>query len=418
MKIALVNYRYFVDGGPGRYMFNIKEILERNGHEVVTFSIKHPKNQPSEQEDYFLESVGDEEYFANTKKTPGNVVKSFSRMFFSFEAKRKFKKLLADTKPDLVYILQFHNKISPSVLYVAREAGIPVVHRISDFQYMCPNALFYNDVKGLCTDCLEGKRLSCVKYKCVLDSKVYSAIKAAAKQFHDWLGITKLVSQYVVPSSFTLGKLNEYGIGRVKLNHVPTFFNFKEREETPSYQPFFLFVGRLVKHKGLQTLIDAFAGTDYKLKIIGFAADDYEDELKKSLEGKKHSIEFLGRKSFEEIVPYLNTCRCTISPAEWYENFPNAILESFAFKKAVITTDIGSLVEMVEDTQNGMLFRYRDAADLRRCVEYMHDNPNEAERMGQNAYATLREKFNPELHYQRLMEVFQKALDKKTAATL
>lgn len=412
MKIALVNYRYFVDGGPGRYMFNIKEILEKNGHEVVTFSIKHPKNETSGFEEYFLESVGDEEYFENTRKTLKNIRKSFSRMFFSLEAGKKFRRLLIDTKPDIIYILQFHNKISPSILYEARKLGIPVVHRISDFQYMCPNALFYNDVKGLCTDCLEGKRLSCVKYKCVLNSSLYSGIKAAAKAFHDSLDITKLVSQYVVPSNFTLGKLNEYGIGLDKLNHVPTFFNFKEQVESPVYEPFFLFIGRLVKHKGLQTLVDAFAGTDYKLKIIGFAADDYENELKKSLEGKKHSIEFLGRMTFEQIVPYLNTCRCTVSPAEWYENFPNAVLESFAFKKAVITTGIGSLVEMVDDMSTGMLFKYRDADDLRRCVKYMYDNPGEAERMGRNAYDNLIEKYNSELHYRRLMSVFDKALAK------
>lgn len=411
MRIALVNYRYFVDGGPGRYMFNIKEILESHGHEVVTFSIKHPKNEYSEYEDFFLESVDDEEYFSNTKKTPGNILKSFGRMFYSFEAKRKFKKLLDATKPDVVYVLQFHNKISPSVLYAARESGVPVVHRISDFQYMCPNALFYNEEKGLCTDCLEGHLMSCVRHKCVLDSRLYSAIKALAKWFHDRLDITKLVSQYVVPSTFTLGKLHEFGISKEKLNHVPTFFNLKPRDDEPVYEPFFLYVGRLVPHKGLGTLIDAFVGTDYKLKIIGFASDDYEAELKNRLEGKKHSIEFLGRMTFNEIAPYLNTCLCTISPAEWYENFPNAILESFAFKKAVITTAIGSLVEMVENMKTGMQFAYRDAADLRRCVKYMVEHPDEAERMGRNAYANLVERFSPELHYQQLMKIFESAVN-------
>lgn len=43
MKIALVNYRYFISGGPERYYFNIKEVLERHGHTVVPFSIKGPK---------------------------------------------------------------------------------------------------------------------------------------------------------------------------------------------------------------------------------------------------------------------------------------------------------------------------------------------------------------------------------------
>lgn len=106
MKIALVNYRYFISGGPERYYFNIKEILERKGHEIIPFSIKGSKNFPTEYDKYFLDSVDDEEYFAKTKKTVGTVLKSFSRMFYSNEAKRKFKQLLVDTKPDLVYIMQ------------------------------------------------------------------------------------------------------------------------------------------------------------------------------------------------------------------------------------------------------------------------------------------------------------------------
>ena len=185
MKIILVNYRYFISGGPERYYFNIKEILEQHGHEIIPFSVKSKRNLPNNYEKYFLDIVDDEIYFAQAKKkTPRMILKSFTRMFYSFEAKRKFKQLLKDTKPDLVYIMQMHNKISPSIVDAAKELKIPVIHRISDFQYMCPNALFYNDKKGVCEDCLKGKRWSCVKYRCVLNSPVYSAIKMAAK----WLG--------------------------------------------------------------------------------------------------------------------------------------------------------------------------------------------------------------------------------------
>lgn len=406
MKIVLVNYRYFVDGGPGRYMFNIKEILEHNGHQVIPFSIKNSKNSPSEYEKYFLSSVNDEEYFADTKKTPTSIIKSFGRMFYSFEAKKKFKRLLNDTRPDLIYILQFHNKISPSILYPAKKAGIPIVHRISDFQYMCPNALFYNDVVGICEECLKGNWKKCIEYKCVLDSKLYSGIKALAKRFHDRLKITELVDRFIVPSSFTVSKLRQYGIPKEKLNHIPTFFNLKEQKNEITYQPFFLFIGRLEKQKGLKVLIDAFIDTPYNLKIIGFSSSGYDKELQDYLKDKKHNIEFLGRKSFEEIVPYLSSCRCTIVPSEWYDNFPNSILESMAFHKAVITTGFGSLVELIKDSHSGLTFKYKDIADLRRCIKYMYENPDKAKEMGDNAYEDLVKLYSPELHYNRLIAIF------------
>lgn len=414
MKIILVNYRYFISGGPERYYFNIKEILERYGHEVIPFSVKSSRNLPNDYEKYFLDIVDDEVYFAQAKKkTPRMILKSFTRMFYSYEAKRKMRQLIRDTCPNLVYIMQMHNKISPSIVDAARKEGVPVVHRISDFQYMCPNALFYNEMIGVCEDCLKGKRLSCVKYRCVLNSRVYSAIKMAAKWLHDVMKVTKKIDAFVVPSSFTLDKLREYGIPMDKLNHIPTFFNLKEPDPEVEYQPFVLFVGRIEKQKGLMTLVKAFEGTEYNLKIIGFSNDGYEDELKEYLKGKKHNIEFLGRKIFDEIVPYLKTCLCMVVPSEWYDNFPNVILESFAYKKAVIATDFGSLPELVKDGRTGFTFKYADVADFRLKIRTIFDNPSLAQQMGENAYKGLINEYSPEIHYKKLMSLFDSVIYEK-----
>ena len=407
MRIALVNYRYFISGGPERYYFNIKEILEKQGHEIIPFSVKSSRNFRNNYEEYFLDIVDDEVYFAKAKKNLKVVFSSFTRMFYSFEAKRKFKKLLNDTKPDLVYIMQYHNKISPSIIDAAKILNIPVIHRISDFQYMCPNALFYNDAIGVCEDCLKGKWLSCVKYKCVLNSAVYSAIKLAAKGLHDLMRVHKKINAFVVPSSFTLRKLNEYGIPKEKLNHIPTFFNLKEDNPMVEYNPFVLFVGRIEKQKGLMTLVKAFEDTDYNLKIIGFSNDGYENELKNYLLGKKHNIEFLGKMKFEEIVLYLKSCLCTVVPSEWYDNFPNVILESFAYKKAVIATDFGSLPELVHKNETGLTFKYADIEDFRSKISYMFNNQEEARIMGENGYKKILSHYSPNEHYRQLIQLFE-----------
>lgn len=408
MKIILVNYRYFISGGPERYYFNVKALLERHGHEVIPFSIKNSRNFHTEYEKYFLDSTDDEVYFAEQKKSFGTAVQSFSRMFYSRDAKKKFAKLIADVKPDLVYIMQYHNKISPSIITAARKAGVPVVHRISDFQYMCPNALFYNDAIGVCEDCLKGKRWSCVKYRCVHGSKVYSLIKASAKLLHDKMHVTDKIDAFVVPSSFTLGKLKEYGIPEDKLVHIPTFFNQTEPAPEVEYKPFALYVGRIEKQKGLMTLVKAFEGTDHNLKIIGFSNDGYEDELKKYLEGKWHNIEFMGRMEFEEIKTYLRSCLFTVVPSEWYDNFPNSIIESFAYKKSVVATDFGSLPELVVDEISGLTFPYGDCGALRRQADRLFADRKLAERLGNGAYDILVERCLPEPHYAQLMKLFEK----------
>lgn len=425
MKILLVNYRYFISGGPERYYFNIKEILEKNGHEVIPFSVKSSRNLPNDYEKYFLDIVDDEVYFAQAKKkTPRMILKSFTRMFYSFEAKKKMRRLIRDTKPDIVYIMQMHNKISPSIVDAARLEGVPVIHRISDFQYMCPNALFYNDQTGVCEECLKGNRMACVKNKCVLNSPVYSGIKMMAKWLHDVMKVHKHVDAFVVPSEFTYEKLHEYGIPYEKLNHIPTFFNLKEHNPSVEYKPFVLFVGRIEKQKGLMTLVKAFETLPYKLKIIGFSNDGYEDELKKHLGtedngttyGKNRNIEFLGKKSFEEIVPYLKTCLCTTVPSEWYDNFPNALIESYAFKKAVIATNFGSLQYMVEEGKTGLKFKYADLDDLREKICWMFEHTEEAKLMGETGYKLVETVYSPEAHYDTLMKLMTEVMASKKSS--
>ena len=171
-----------------------------------------------------------------------------------------------------------------------------------------------------------------------------------------------------------------------------------------------MFVGRIEKQKGLMTLIKTFEGTGYNLKIIGFSNDGYEDTLKDYLKGKQHHIEFLGRKSFEEIVPYLKSCLCTVVPSEWYDNFPNVILESFAYKKAVIATDFGSLPELVHDNQTGLTFKYANVEDFRVKVKYMFEHVDEARQMGEQAYQILLENYSSGVHYSLLLELFKKVL--------
>ena len=53
MRILLVNYRYFISGGPEKYMFNIKKMLEDNGHEVIPFSIHSRRSSSPKSENTF-----------------------------------------------------------------------------------------------------------------------------------------------------------------------------------------------------------------------------------------------------------------------------------------------------------------------------------------------------------------------------
>jgi len=230
------------------------------------------------------------------------------------------------------------------------------------------------------------------------------------KKFHELLKVIKKIDAFVVPASFTLNKLIQYGIPPAKLYHIPTFYNLKDADIEIKYEPFMLFVGRIEKHKGLMTLIKAFENTDYQLKIIGFSNSGYENELKAYLSNNHTNITFLGRKETQEITTLLSSCLCTLVPSEWYDNMPNVIIESFAFKKAVIATDIGSLPELVRNNETGLTFQYGSTDDLKKQVAYMFSHPDEAKKMGKNAYQTLLRDYAMEKHYTRLISLFNSLL--------
>jgi len=413
MKIALVNYRYFISGGPETYMFNIKEILEHHGHEVIPFSVKHNKNVKNDHEHYFLEPIGtgneiyNHEYPTDLKTR----VKVIGRMLYSFEAKQKFKKFLSDIKPDIVYILHFQNKLSCSIIDTAIEQNIPVVQRISDFGHICPNAHFYRKQKGICTECIEKNLFRAIKNKCISDSYAHSVLKTFSLSIMNFRKVKEKVSAFIFPSTSTLQKYKEAGFDIQKLHHIPTFFNAKKLAEkkTLSYGDFALYIGRIEKEKGVETLIDAFLKTNYKLKIIGFSNNNYAADLRKKIIGKEDQIVFLGKLDFSEISHYLEECLFTVVPSEWFENFPNTVLESFAFSKAVLATNIGSLPEIVNET-NGFCFDYASSESLKEKVEFMFNHPDEAKEKGENGQLLLNTIFSAETHYNQLISIFNKLI--------
>ncbi len=413
MKIVLVNYRFFVSGGPERYMFNIMEILGKYGHTVIPFSIKHNKNVSSEYETYFLDPIGDgNETYANEYKKDLKTVSSVvGRMLYSFEAKNKFTTLLERVRPDLVYVLHYQNKLSASIIDAAYNLKIPVVQRISDFGHFCINNTFYQQTENaVCERCLHGSRFNAIVHKCADNSLVNSCIKVAALKIQDIRHTRDKISAFVIPARFTLSKFIEYGISNEKLHHLPTFFNGLVMNEPVKYSDFFLYVGRVVRDKGVFTLVKAFENTDHKLIIIGASGDGYDGFLKNYLAGKKHNITFLGKQDFSVIKDYLKNCLATICPSEWYENIPNSILESFAFKKAVIASEIGSLKELVDPGITGLFFSPGDADGLKLSVGQLAADLPRAARMGEQAQQKLVAEYSEALHYEKLMQVFNKVL--------
>ena len=185
MKILIVNYRYFVSGGPERYLFGIKNVLERSGHETIPFSIKYYLNIPDEWDNYFVPPIAGEGEV--TFKEHSWNIKSFkralSRAFYSKEVYQSLKKLIKTARPDVAFVLHYLRKLSPSVLVAIKETHLPLFVRLSDFAMLCPEAHFLRDNK-VCELCKHGRLWPSVRYRCVQGSLGASVVNALATIYH------------------------------------------------------------------------------------------------------------------------------------------------------------------------------------------------------------------------------------------
>lgn len=408
MRILLVNYRYFISGGPEKYLFNIKEMLEQNGHEVIPFSIRSSKNVESEYSEYFVEPIGREDavYYSEVKKTPKSVVQLVARSVYSWEVKRAVQKAINDLKPDLMYVIHFVNKLSPSIIIGAKELDIPVVLRISDYFLLCPRFDFMYR-RQVCEDCLTKGYGACVIKRCVKGSLLASCIRALSMKIHNLIGVYDKVDAFIAPSEFLKRKLISSGFPKEKIHHIPTFTISASDEGEARTGAYGLYFGRISEEKGVETLIQAYEQMpNRQLKIVGDDTKDEAARLKEYVRGHGlGNVEFLGFKASTELEAIIRGSRFTLIPSIWYDNLPNTALESFQCSKPIIASNIGSLPELVVDNSNGYLFEPGNIHDLIEKIGKLDDD-KVVERMGSTGKSRMADLFAPIAHYDKLMNVF------------
>lgn len=412
MKVILSNYRYFISGGPERYLFSIKALFENNAIEVFPFSVKSKKNFQTPWHDYFLSPIGSDDSvnFDEYAKEFKTYVKVLERIFYSPEGFVKARRFARIVKPDLVYSLHFLNKMSPSIIDGFKALGLPVVVRLSDFGIICPQAHLF-DGYSICEKCINGSFFNAVRQGCVKKSKIGSLLKAFAWTFHEFTGSISRVDAFVSPSRFTIQKYVEAGYPKEKFYHIPTFIDVANITPQYSNNGYILYFGRLVKEKGVHVLLEAYRKIPRpkpKLVVIGdIHSSDYSRELvnQYSLE-----ITFLNFMPKDQLCQYIRHAMFVVVPSIWYDNLPNVVLETYAHGKSVIVPQHGCFTELVRENQTGLFFKPGNAGELLQTLLWAIDHPKEITEMGRNARTYVKQNYSPDRHYCELMKVFNKLL--------
>lgn len=413
MKIIIANYRYYIAGGPEKYMFKFMDAARARGIEIIPFSVKNSKNEKCEYEKYFAKPRSNEIMYADTKFSLKNAIGTIRATIWNYDAAKKLKKLIRDTRPDVVYVLHEVNHLSPAIVKAAKREGIPVIHRISDFFMFCAKYDFL-DKTQICEDCLHGKYVNALKKKCVKGSTFGTLLRVIGMYVHKISGVFGDVDQYICTCEFTKGKLIQGGIPEDKISFIPTFIESKDIEPCFEHDKYFLFLGRMAHQKGAIYAIEAMnklKDTDYVLKITGSISESEEDQaiwryvVENHLEDK---VEFVGFQSGKSLENLIKKATCIVCPAIWYENMPNTVIEAYSYGKPVVASRLGSLAEIVVDNETGLLFEPKNSDELAEKFRMFVDDYNLSGRLGRQARLKCENDYNEEKHMNKVLECMNK----------
>lgn len=158
----------------------------------------------------------------------------------------------------------------------------------------------------------------------------------------------------------------------------------------------FLFIGRIMKEKGIEQYIEAakYIVPKYKnteFHILGSCEQNYEKTLQ-DLE-KEKIIYYHGLQN--DIIPFLRESSCLIHPSYYPEGMSNVLLEASASGRPVITTNRSGCREIVEDEQTGFIVESQNSKRLIEKIEEFIKIPNdERKNMGIKAREKVEKEFD------------------------
>jgi len=169
------------------------------------------------------------------------------------------------------------------------------------------------------------------------------------------------------------------------------------------------YIGRLVRHKNVHILIEAFKRikTDKKLVIVGSSSytDDYVRELMELAKDDERII-FTDNQSGHILNELFANTYAFVQPSR-YEGLSVALLEAMGWGLTCLVSDIEQNLEGIGTA--GLSFKEGDVNDLQAKLEYLLANPAEVERLGQAAKERVKTEYNWLLVAAQMETVYREA---------
>jgi glycosyltransferase involved in cell wall biosynthesis len=388
-------------GGDGMGILRLAQALVRRGHRVtvihdgdayVTLAGREPTARPA---DDGVEIV--------TLRSPLGAVSNLltQQMGRPIVHGARIRRELAARDVDVTV---FHNVSlvgGPGLLAMGRGVTLYMAH---EHWLVCPTHVLWRHGHEVCT----GRE--CVR--CVLHYRRPPQLWRYTGYLDRQLAH---VDAFIAMSAFSRDKHREFGFPR-EMEVVPYFLPDTEAacagdDTRPHERPYFLFVGRLERIKGLDEVIPVFARFDRADLLI--AGHGEHAAALRSLAADNPRVVFLGRVSPAELCRYYSHAEALIVPSVCYETFGIIIIEAFRQGTPVVARRIGPFPEILEASGVGDLFG--SEAELEAALHRYLDDGGLRARMGALGREAFGRLWSERVVVPRFLGVVRRAAEQRQA---
>ena len=282
-------------------------------------------------------------------------------------------------------VIHYHNVSlagGPEVLRLGRAVKLYTAH---EYWLVCPTHVLFAFDRAACT---ARRCLPCVlSHRRVPQPWRYTSRLARALDHVDRL---------LMPSRFALERHRADGLTRPMV-HLPHFVPDAEAAGpagSAGARPFFLYVGRLERLKGVQDLVALVAGHPHADLVI--AGDgSFRAELEARARGLPH-VRFVGSLHPSRLGALYRGAVALLAPSQCYETFGLAAAEAMSHGTPVIVRRIGALAEMVTESGGGLAFDTPE--ECREAMEALRLDPGLRAELGRRGRQAARERWSRRAH--------------------
>lgn len=386
-------------GGTETVLFETINLLKEKGHEVILFSTD--EGQVGYTSTFTTTYVKrDSSFFQKIKSLPA--------FFYNNKAAKDLIKILETERPDIAHIHLYLNSLSVSILPVLRRYRIPVVMTLHEYRQICPSYLLMDKDGNVCERCKEGNYLNCMLTRCAKGSFLESSLLTLEMYYRrSFYPTAKYIDKFICVSDFVFEKHQEFNssISEKSVVIKNPVINYEQVDKKRG--EYLLFVGRLSREKGLDTLLEAIKDLpNINLKIAGMGVIEYNIDLP--------NVEFLGFRDKKQVRELIEGAMYTVVPSQWYETFGLSCAESLSLSTPVIASRIGALLELVRDGENGFLFTPKNVMELKSVIhKAISLSDGDYYEMSKNAFRSVQE-LSGNNYITKLLDLYNDLLKEKS----